>query len=229
MSPNHPQNSWLYRSVNILLALLVCGPLLLPVNPALAQEPVVEDQLEQLLNALEGGGPLDQEQAGQRLAEVGTSAIVPRLREIFVSTDNPRPVAVALAGIGTPPAMAALVNALGDEELTAFRNAAQVAMLELGDEAVPALLVGLRASNVTTRRNAAELLGFIKSPGAVNNLLRVAHQDEDATVRAEAVWALGEIGVARVRGALKAISRSDPATGVRIEAERALLRVGEDF
>ena len=103
------------------------------------------------------------------------------------------------------------------------------APLPSGDDAIPALIIGLQAKEPATRRNAAEVLGFIQSARAVNALLRVAQQDPDATVRQEAVWALGEIGEPRVRLSLRAISRSDPSSEVRLEALRASLRLGEIF
>ena len=163
------------------------------------------------------------------LAEIGSGRAVPDLIRIYQTTDNPRPAAMALAGIGTSTAFAALLNGLSDEELTPRRNAAQVAFLNLDDEAIPALLVGLQSGQAATRRNASEVLGFIGSPRAVNNLLRVASQDPDATVRQQAVWALGAIGLPRTRPTLQAISKSDPSRDVRLEALRASLRLGEEF
>lgn len=202
---------------------------LLPSAAALAQPTVGDPTLDSLLSDLEGGDALAQEQAGQELAAIGTTAVVPRLVEVFLATDNPRPAAVALAGIGSPSAMNALVEALAGEELTALRNAAQVALLEASERAVVPLMLGLRDSEPTVRRHSAQLLGFIGSPRAVNVLVVVADNDPDPLVRQEAVWALGAIGEARVRLSLKAIARSDPEPAVRVEAQRALLRLGETF
>lgn len=219
-----------YHRRLLLLACLFLGWLLL-LSPTFgqAQEPIVDAQLNELLSALQGNDPLAQEQAGQRLAEVGPPAIVPQLREIFLASDNPRPAAIALAGVGTPTAMTALTAALADEELTLHRNAAQVALLEAGEDAIPALRVGLQDNKAATRRHSAELLGFIKSGQATNSLLRTAHVDPDPTVRVAAAWALGEIGDPRIRQTMLAIARSDPDPQVRIEAQRAALRVGEMF
>ena len=210
-----------------LLVLVISLTLLTPWAVLAQTDPDARSQ--QLLDQLENGDPLQQEQASQELVTLASPALLPDLTRIFRVTDNPRPVAAVLGAVGTPAANAVLVGGLADEDLTPQRNAAQLILLEMGVEAVPSLMVGLQNQNSPTRRNAAIVLGFIKSPRAGNSLLRAAQSDEDARVRQEAVWALGEIGEDRMRSALKAISRSDPDPEVRIEAERAVLRVGGGF
>ncbi|MCB0198494.1 MAG: HEAT repeat domain-containing protein [Caldilineae bacterium] len=216
----------------LLLALLLClalSTLLAVVAPqTVAAQSETGTRSQQLLDQLENGDPLQQEQAAQELAAIGSRSFVPDLTRIFMATDNPRPAATVLGAIGTPAALAVLVDGLSDEALTPRRNAAQLILLEKDVEAVPALVVGLQNRNPLTRRHSAQVLGFIGSPRAGNPLLRAAH-DIDAGVRQEAVWALGEIGEARMQPALKAIARSDPDLEVRIEAERAALRVGGGF
>ena len=187
----------LFRYHRFALLVLVISLTLLTPWAVLAQtDPDARSQ--QLLDQLENGDPLQQEQASQELVTLASPALLPDLTRIFRVTDNPRPVAAVLGAVGTPAANAVLVGGLADEDLT-------------------------------PQRNAAIVLGFIKSPRAGNSLLRAAQSDEDARVRQEAVWALGEIGEDRMRSALKAISRSDPDPEVRIEAERAVLRVGGGF
>lgn len=216
----------LYRRF-FLPGLVLCLTLLTPLTVFAQTGPDARSQ--QLLDQLANGDPLQQEQAGQDLAALASPSLVPDLTRIFRAADNPRPAAVVLGAVGTPAAMAVLVSGLADEELTPQRNAAQRVLLEMEVEAVPALMVGLSNQSPQTRRHAATVLGFIKSPRAGNSLLRVAGSDQDARVRQEAVWALGEIGEARMMPALKAISRSDPDLDVRIEAERAMLRTGGGF
>lgn len=197
--------------------------------PILAQGPATPEEIDALLDILESDDLLAREQAAARLAEIGSPLAVPRLEEYFNTSSTPRPAAIALAGIATPRAMAALVAGLADEELTPRRNAAQIALLDLGEAAVPALLVGLSSKTPATRGHSAQLLGFIGSRRAINSLVQVADDDPEASVRLEAVWALGEISDPRVRGPLRAIARTDPDPDVRAEAERATLRVGEIF
>lgn len=211
-----------------LLLLIATLTLALP-RPLLAQGPATAEEINALLDTLESDDLLAREQAALQLAEIGSHLAVPRLQEILDTSRSPRPAAVALAGIATPRAIAALVGALADEELTARRNAAQVALLDLGEAAVLALLVGLSSNAPAIRQHSAQLLGFIGSRRAINSLLQAAHDDPLAGVRLEAVWALGEINDPRVRGSLRSIARSDSDPDVRAEAERASLRVGEIF
>ena len=157
---------------------------------------------------------LQQEQASQELAAIASRVLVPRpdahLSRRLITRVRRQ---LVLGAVGTPAAMAVLVSGLADEDLTPRRNAAQRVLLEMDVEAVPALMVGLPNQSPLTAPPRRPVLGFIKSPRAVNPLLRVAQSDEEAGVRQEAVWALGEIGEARVMLALKAISRNDPDLG----------------
>ena len=169
----------LFRYHRFALLVLVISLTLLTPWAVLAQtDPDARSQ--QLLDQLENGDPLQQEQASQELVTLASPALLPDLTRIFRVTDNPRPVAAVLGAVGTPAANAVLVGGLADEDLTPQRNAAQLILLEMGVEAVPSLMVGLQNQNSPTRRNAAIVLGFIKSPRAGNSLLRAAQSDEDA-------------------------------------------------
>ncbi len=211
----------------LLLGLLVGMALSSPL--AVVAQTGTPPRSQQLLDQLENGDPLQQEQAAEELAAIASPTFVSDLTRIFRASDNPRPAATVLGAIGTPAALAALVTGLSDEALTPRRNAAQLVLLEKDVAAVPTLVVGLQNRSLATRRHAAQVLGFIKSPRAGNSLLRTAQVDEDASVRQEAVWALGEIGEARLRMALKAIARNDPDLEVRIEAQQAVLQAGGGF
>ena len=211
----------------LLFALSFCMALSAPLTVAAQTGP--DSRSRQLLEQLESGDALQQEQAAQELAAIASPTFVPDLARIFRAADNPRSSATVLGAIGSPAAMAVLVSGLADEALTPQRNAAQLILLQMDSEAVPALVVGLQNRSSLTRRHAAQVLGFIGSARAGNSLLRVARVDEDARVRQEAVWALGEIGDARMRTALKGIARSDPDPDVRLEAEWAALRAGGEF
>jgi len=86
-----------------------------------------------------------------------------------------------------------LVNELGQDRLTAQRHNAQQQLESAGAEAVPALLVALRSDNPAMRRNAADMLGFIASPRATNDLRYTLANDAVPAVRRNAAWSLGEI------------------------------------
>lgn len=186
-------------------------------------------EVDDLLAALAGDDLLAQEKAAQQLAVLAPTDAVPQLTQIFSTSATPRLAATVLAAIGTPVAMNVLMTALGDEKLTARRNAAQIALTQAGDRAVPFLLEGLQASDASLRHNSALMLGYIGSPQTIGPLLRIARNDEDPNIRREAVWALSEIGGVRVRLALMAIARTDPDKTVRDEAEHALFRGRGEF
>ncbi len=168
-----------YALIMIWIGLLAIGALVQPAGAAQAQTAAAQQEIDALLADLAGNDFLAQEQAAQRLIELAPTQVAPQVIAIFRASDNPRPPATVLAAIGTPAAMAALTTALDADDLTPRRNAAQVALLQAGDRAVPALSIALTSGRPAVRRNAAEVLGFIKSPQAVNSLLRTAQQDAD--------------------------------------------------
>jgi HEAT repeat protein len=220
--------SILARAIVILcVAWFVLAALLL--SPVAGQSATPATNIEQLLDALTGDDMLAAERAAQQLAVEGTATAVPRLIDIFLTTDTPRLAATALGGIGTRQATQALASALVDEELTARRNAAQIGLLYGGEQAIDTLVSTLRVPQVPARRHAADLLGYLSSPLALNALLRTAQGDAHPSVRQSAVWSLSEIDSPRVRPALVGISVRDPDPGVRAEAENALQRLDQRY
>jgi HEAT repeat protein len=220
--------SILTRTIAIVcIAWLVMAAL--PSSPVAGQSATPTPDIDQLLDALAGDDMLAAERAAQQLAVMGTSAAVPRLIELFTATDTPRLAATALGGIGTREATQALASALVDEALTARRNAAQIGLLYGGEQAIDTLMNTLRAPQVPARRHAAELLGYLSSPLALNALLRAAQGDAHPSVRQSAVWALSEIDSPRVRPALVGIAVRDPDPDVRAEAESALQRLDQRY
>ncbi|HSN76124.1 MAG TPA: HEAT repeat domain-containing protein [Anaerolineae bacterium] len=201
----------------------------LPSLPVAGQSATPTPDIEQLLDVLTGNDMLAAERAAQQLALSGTAAAVPRLIDIFRTSDTPRLAATALGGIGTQQATQTLAGALTDDPLTARRNAAQIGLLYGGEQAIDTLVSTLRVPQVPARRHAAELLGYLSSPLALNGLLRAAQQDAAPSVRQSAVWALSEIDSPRVRPALVAISVRDVDPDVRTEAESALLRLDQRY
>lgn len=82
-----------------------------------------------------------------------------------------------------------------------------------------------RASNSHSRRKAAAELGRLRTPMAVEELVR-ALDDVSLPVREEAASALGEIGDARAVGPLVTKLR-DPASGIAAAAASALGLIGD--
>lgn len=117
------------------------------------------------------------------------------------------------------------VNDLGQEGLTSERQNAQTQLERAGAEAVPALLTALRSDNVNTRRNAADVLGYIASPLATNSLLATLNNDTAPAVRANAAWALGEIQDARALNNLERASVLDTSVQVRNMANESFTKI----
>jgi hypothetical protein len=117
------------------------------------------------------------------------------------------------------------VNDLGEEGLTAKRQNAQSNLEIAGAEAVPALLGALHSNNVNTRRNAADVLGFIASPLATSTLIETLNSDPASAVRANAAWALGEIRDASALPHLERASVLDSGVRVRTFANDSLIHI----
>lgn len=215
-----------------LLTLLLSATLIIPaLSPTMVwgQSQVLSQEVSTWLDTLTGDDLLAAERAAQQLALSGAYQAVPRLAEIFMTSDVPRLAAIALGGIGSARATQVLAAALAEEALTPRRNAAQIGLLYGGEQAVQTLIASLSAPKPTTRRHAADLLGYLATPLSLNGLLRAVHQDPDAAVRQAAVWALSEIDSPRVRPTLTEVSVRDPDPAVREEALNALRRLGEGW
>jgi len=99
------------------------------------------------------------------------------------------------------------------------------ALGRLGDKSsVPPLVNALRDEDMWVRTEAAASLGRIGDPAAVDALCRVATEDDDHNVRANAVLALGSFQGAKVREYLERALR-DKHGFVRKLAARSLRKV----
>jgi HEAT repeat protein len=87
---------------------------------------------------------------------------------------------------------------------------------------IGALVVALRDSNLEVRLSAAQALGSLEDPRAVDALLEALRNDTDAGVRKMAAWALGEIESTRAVAGLSRAVREDRSTDVRAMAAWAL-------
>ena len=97
----------------------------------------------------------------------------------------------------------------------------------IGDPiAVPALIKALSDPDVDVRFEATKALGRLKSKNAFKQLIRLLNEEDDPDICAEAVAALGEIGLPGAIGPLiKKLDDSDRF--VRASAARALGNLGE--
>ncbi len=127
----------------------------------------------------------------------------------------------------TPPSAAEVqirgwVNQLSDEQLTPARHLAQQRLEESGPAVVDPLISALHSPDATLRRNSAEMLGFVRSPRALEALVSAMDHDPVAAVRARSAWALGELNVLRAIGPLERASVLDQDLQVRQEASASL-------
>ena len=135
--------------------------------------------------------------------------------------------AEALGQIGSPAAIDALLVPWEDLTLTARRHAALAALEALGEPAVEPLVQQLKSPSGHIRRNAAEALGWIAAPSASEALLWAVRRDDNADVRAQAAWALGQIDDLAAQATLARVAADDPAMRVRSAAEQALTQLTE--
>jgi HEAT repeat protein len=174
--------------------------------------------------------------AAQALGMMGAEAAVDPLRGMLLDGQGLAVgvAAEALARIGSPEAIEALLVPMGDLSLTPRRHAAMAALETMGRTAAEPLAALLDSPSAHVRHNAAEALGWSQagtqgsaSSSATRALTRALRQDGDAGVRAEAAWAMGEIGAPGTRSSLAKAAAGDPAPAVRAEAGQALARIPE--
>jgi HEAT repeat protein len=169
-----------------------------------------------LMKALQDRDEAVRGRAALALGQLKYEAAVPELGRML-QNDGPLArgqAAAGLAVIGSPAAVAALMPPLGDAQMTAGRQAAMQALEDVGQPAVSQLTAALQSANDVIRVNAAETLGWIRSPEAVASLSQ-ALRDQSTDVRSQAAWALGQIGTAPAQQAL-----AQAMTGVQDQATR---------
>jgi len=93
---------------------------------------------------------------------------------------------------GREAAVAALIQALGDEDTTT-RGAASAALRKIGAPAFEPLLKSLRAEDVRIRGGAAEILGELGEPLAITPLRGMLRMESSPEVKARALSALEKL------------------------------------
>src|SRR6185503_8756516 len=124
----------------------------------------------------------------------------------------------ALSRLGTAEAIAALVNLTADAP---HREASVEALSRLGEQKIEMVATGMASAHRGVRRAIADALGRMKHPLA-SELLSKALDDEEASVRLEAIQALAHIGSRSAERELVELMRRDPNPLVRRAAEKAL-------
>jgi HEAT repeat protein len=130
-------------------------------------------------------------------------------------------------------ALSVLVQAMGDREQIALRNAAVMAMSGFGKDAVAACEQAYPSFDADARKLVIEVLATVAEPGAAA-LITGAIGDADPNVRsaaaeglAELRWAFGDIREQAIGALRKALG--DKEVGVRLSALVALSRLGAEL
>lgn len=130
----------------------------------------------------------------------------------------------AIAQIGTPEAVAYLIQLLKHPASVQLQASAAKALGKCGVMAVTPLIDGLRCGDDLVKFHAAHSLGQIGSPLAVPDLINLL-KHHSRHIRSEAVWALGQI-----RSPLSIASLAERLTdsdlGVQSQAAQALKNIG---
>ena len=117
-----------------------------------------------------------------------------------------------------------LINAMGDVDLL-VRQAAAESLVEVGEEAVPALVATLKGSGGRLTPHALWALGEIGSRNAVDALLTAA-ESPSWRLRWSAIESLGDVGGERaIEALINALGDRDQR--VRSAAGKALMDIGE--
>ena len=152
---------------------------------------------------------------------------VERARLSSADVEERRDAVMRLGAMGRPEASRAAAAALADTSPVVRATAAR-AILSLGPGETSTLILPLlRDRDEFVRREAAYALGFTRSHVGVAELIRLLEADKQASVRAAAAVALGQIGDPSAATALAgALARRLPARGLLARITRR--RVEED-
>ena len=161
--------------------------------------------------------------AAEALVKIGAPAVEPLIAALKDKDSDVRYAAAkALGEIKDPRAVEPLI-AVPKDYYSGVRYAVTEALVKIGAPAMEPLIAALKdkdSKDSDVRQAAAEALGEIKDPRAVEPLI-AALKDEDSDVRAAAAYALGEIKDPRAVEPLIAALK-DGDSDVRKAAAKAL-------
>ena len=150
------------------------------------------------------------------LAQIGSPSVEPLIKALREYQIRPYVIRV-LGKIKDERVLDPLMVQLRNEE---FKDAATLALVEVGLPAVERLMAVLNDKDKNVRKHAVLALGEIGIPEVVPALID-ATRDEDWNVRMAAIAGLDKIGDERGKPAIKALVK-DPDFAVQMRAERIL-------
>lgn len=146
----------------------------------------------------------------------------------YYSDNNPTVRNYVIQALGMTHQEAAaplLINALQDQNNTIFASATN-ALRELGTKAEPYLIDLLSSGAEDARCVAAWQLGELQSEHSVPKLVETIRREQNVSVIALCIWALGEIGMRSdevLQILTEASTKSEP--DVRLRAETAIKKI----
>jgi HEAT repeat protein len=181
--------------------------------------------LPPLLAAVRGADPARSAEAIRALGQHGGEGVVAVLQWMVARAPlkdgelGPRgqEAVSALAQLGNREAIQALLELTADALRRPFILPALVAVGEKGLETV---MEGLRQPNPAVRRATIQVLASMKREQATDAIV-AALDDEEATVRVDAVTTLIELGSGRADRKLAQMAQNDPDVAVRRAARKA--------
>jgi HEAT repeat protein len=182
-----------------------------------------EDALSPLLESLRSAEPARRTVALQALGVRGGKGAVEAMQWVAATdleSNVARTAIEALAHLGTPEAIAALVNLTA---ATARREDCIEALSRLSEQEIELIGKGLSNTQPSVRRAIVDALSRMKHSLA-SELLNKALDDEEMSVRLAAVNALAHIGSRSAERKLVELMRADPEQAVRRAAKKALSR-----
>jgi hypothetical protein len=169
--------------------------------------------------------------AANALGEFLTGSGVPALSKAVVADRSPLVRLAAVKGLerlNSAGANGELTLALGDGEADVRLAALHAATRINSYTDIEAIVALMSDPSALVRRRTAETLGVMKAADAVAGLIALASPSEesDSSVRAAAVWALGQIGDPEARDAIMdARTDSDPSVRSAAAIASRLLRL----
>jgi len=181
--------------------------------------------VEEAVTRLRGNHIWDRAEAAEFLGRARSRKGVPALvAALDDDSEDVRTVAArSLAGIRDSATVQALATTLGRPSRWTVSMVAED-LMEMGPEAVPALLDMLASDTHATAVAAVKILGEIRDPRATVFIVILLRESENVNMRAQAAAALGKLGGPEARAALET-ALQDPGWQVRSQAAKALGRL----
>lgn len=171
-----------------------------------------------LAKALRDGDWQVREVAVEAMGQVGSPA-VETLLKLLRDWEVRKYAILSLGKIRDERVLAPLMLQLRNDE---FKDDAIMALVELGEPAIPLLIAALRDKDEQVRKSAVLALGRIKNDQAIAPLIEML-EDKDWFTRLTAAAALESIGDERGRHAITPLLK-DPDMVVRMRVERILAK-----